>query len=179
MLIIVWLLFALVVGAFASSRGRSGLAFFLLSVLLSPIVGFIIALIVGSNTPPTAVASLPNVNPDFRAKWTNLARYDADISNAVDKLTPYGNEAVLRFRDIYETVNDKAAIPAIVADIEAHAKSITDPTGWAPEGFKQAGVENGVPVFRSGNRFWVGGEHFPDANSATAFAYQLGQAHRR
>lgn len=179
MLIIVWLLFALVVGAFASSRGRSGLAFFLLSVLLSPLVGFIIVLIVGSNAPPTAVAALTGANSDFRAKWANLARYDVDIRNAVDKLAPYGNEAVLRFRDIYETVNDKAAIPAIVADIEAHAKSITGSSGWAPEGFKQAGVEHGVPVFRSGNRFWVGGEHFPDSNSAIAFARQLGQAHRR
>jgi hypothetical protein len=48
MIFIVWLVFAILVGAFASSKGRSGVGFFFISVLLSPLIGFIIALCVKS-----------------------------------------------------------------------------------------------------------------------------------
>lgn len=171
LLIFVWLLFAALVGMFASGRGRSGLGFFLLSLVLSPLVGFIIALLLGSGTSgATTHLALPGPNPEFRAKWPDLARYDADISSAVDRLAPYGNEAVLRFRDVYASVNDKSAIPAIVSDIEAHARSITDPSGWAPAGFTQAPVERGIPVFKQANTLWVCGEYFQDANSLCATA---------
>lgn len=43
---ILWLVFAGLVGALASSRGRSGFGFFLLSVLLSPLVGLVIVLVI-------------------------------------------------------------------------------------------------------------------------------------
>lgn len=48
MIFIVWLVFAILVGAFASSKGRSGIGFFFIAVLLSPLLGFIIALCVKS-----------------------------------------------------------------------------------------------------------------------------------
>ena len=48
MIFIVWLVFAILVGAFASSKGRSGIGFFFIAVLLSPLIGFIIALCVRS-----------------------------------------------------------------------------------------------------------------------------------
>lgn len=178
-LIIAWLLFAVLVGAFASGRGRSGFAFFLLSVILSPVVGFIIALVLGTNGPATAAAlALPGASADFRAKWPDLARYDPDISRAVDHLTQYGNEAVLRFRDAYGAVADKAAIPTIIADIEAKARSITDPSGWAPDGFQKAGTAHGLQLFKSGNTYWVAGEHLSNIDAAMAFASQLAQARR-
>lgn len=43
---ILWLVFAGLVGALASSRGRSGFGFFLLSALLSPLVGLVIVLVI-------------------------------------------------------------------------------------------------------------------------------------
>ena len=46
MIFIIWLIFAVLVGAYASSKGRSGVGFFLIAVLLSPLIGFIIAAIV-------------------------------------------------------------------------------------------------------------------------------------
>jgi len=46
MIFIIWLFLCVLVGIFANSKGRSGFGFFLLSVLLSPLLGFIIALIV-------------------------------------------------------------------------------------------------------------------------------------
>lgn len=45
-ILIFWILFAVLVGVFAAHKGRSGVGFFFLAVLLSPIIAFIIALIV-------------------------------------------------------------------------------------------------------------------------------------
>lgn len=42
----IWLLPSILVGMYASSKGRSGLGFFLLSIVFSPLVGLIGALIV-------------------------------------------------------------------------------------------------------------------------------------
>lgn len=38
---LLWFLFAIAVGIFASGRGRSGFGWFLLSLLLSPLLGFV------------------------------------------------------------------------------------------------------------------------------------------
>lgn len=42
---LLWVLFAIGVGALANSRGRSGVGFFLLSAVLSPLVGLIVVLV--------------------------------------------------------------------------------------------------------------------------------------
>lgn len=55
-----WLILAILVGVFASSKGRSGVGFFFIAVLLSPLIGFIIALLVQpirANTDAKAVES--------------------------------------------------------------------------------------------------------------------------
>lgn len=43
---VIWLGAAIGIGALASSRGRSGFGFFLLSVLLSPVVGLVVVLVI-------------------------------------------------------------------------------------------------------------------------------------
>lgn len=47
-----WLIFSILVGVLASTRGRSGFGFFLLSLLLSPLIGFIVVLVIDKK--PTA-----------------------------------------------------------------------------------------------------------------------------
>ena len=42
---IVWLVLCILAGFYASSKGRSGIGIFIVSLLLSPLIGFIIALI--------------------------------------------------------------------------------------------------------------------------------------
>lgn len=54
MLIIGWLVLALCVGVVASSRGRSAVGWFLLSVCLSPIIGLILVAVM---PPKTGVAT--------------------------------------------------------------------------------------------------------------------------
>ena len=45
-----WFIFSILCGVYANSKGRSGIGFFFLSLLLSPLIGFIVALIVKENT---------------------------------------------------------------------------------------------------------------------------------
>lgn len=48
--IIIWFILSLLVSLYASSKkGRSGFVFFIISILLSPIIGFIMALIISPN----------------------------------------------------------------------------------------------------------------------------------
>ncbi|CAH0534634.1 hypothetical protein VST7929_02584 [Vibrio stylophorae] len=46
---IIWIIFAVVVGAIAKGKGLSGIGFFLLSILLSPLIGLIVALVIPAN----------------------------------------------------------------------------------------------------------------------------------
>ena len=46
-----WLIFAILVGAYAGSKGRSGFGYFLLAVILSPLIAFLIVAIAGENKP--------------------------------------------------------------------------------------------------------------------------------
>ncbi len=48
--IIAWLVLAIFCGVYASNKGRSGVGFFFLALLLSPLVGFLVALAVSPNT---------------------------------------------------------------------------------------------------------------------------------
>ena len=47
---LLWIIFSILVAAFANSRGLSGFLYFFIALLLSPIIGFIIAAIVKPNT---------------------------------------------------------------------------------------------------------------------------------
>jgi len=47
--IIFWLIFAILVAVYAGKQGRSGIGYFFLAVLLSPIIAFVILIIAGEN----------------------------------------------------------------------------------------------------------------------------------
>ena len=55
-ILLVWFVFAAGVAIAAGNKGRSTVGFFLLSALLSPIVGLIVLLVVGDKSPGTADA---------------------------------------------------------------------------------------------------------------------------
>lgn len=48
-IVILWLFLSLIAGLIAGKKGRSGLGFFLLAMLLSPLIGIIAALVAGEN----------------------------------------------------------------------------------------------------------------------------------
>ena len=51
-------------------------------------------------------------------EWDIKTKYDDDIKLAIVELTPYGDVACRRFRDIYKVINDKSKILSIVADLK-------------------------------------------------------------
>lgn len=54
-----WLIFAVVVGVAASARGRSGFGWFLIALLISPLVALILVLVMKKTEPPIAQPAVP------------------------------------------------------------------------------------------------------------------------
>src|SRR5688572_13922941 len=74
-----WLLFAIVVGVVASSRGRSGFGWFLLAVVISPLLAIVLVALLPSlsTTPATFGAPTPDTHvrcPDCAELVLNQAR---------------------------------------------------------------------------------------------------------
>lgn len=68
---IVWFVLALLVGLLASSRGRSGVGFFLISVVCSPLLGLIIVLVIrdlNKEAQETAKRNAENSEADSRRR---------------------------------------------------------------------------------------------------------------
>lgn len=70
MVFIFWIILAILVGVFASSKGRSGIGFFLIALILSPLIGFIIALVV---SPIREKAEAKAINSGDMKKCPNCA----------------------------------------------------------------------------------------------------------
>lgn len=72
MFVFLWLLFAVAVGLLASTRGRSGFAWFLIAALLSPLIGFVF-LLVTKDLAKTSESTVPAQNTHVRcpacAEW--------------------------------------------------------------------------------------------------------------
>jgi hypothetical protein len=72
-----WFAFAAAVGAYGSSKGRSGFGWFLLSVVISPLLGFIFCAIADDLKHPKEVAPTPETHvkcPDCRELVLHDAR---------------------------------------------------------------------------------------------------------
>lgn len=68
-----WIVFSIVAGVVASSKGRSGFGYFLLSLVLSPLIGIILA----AALPSLSQAPRPDTHvrcPDCRELVLNEAR---------------------------------------------------------------------------------------------------------
>jgi hypothetical protein len=85
--LIFWFLFAIVVGIAASSRGRSGFGWFLLSCLISPLLGLILVLVLAKNEPRRGDPP-PNYvpGPGEHSKVPRVRRVDPERSSQVQAL---------------------------------------------------------------------------------------------
>jgi len=64
-ILLVWLLPAFVIAWMAGQKGRSGISYFLLSVFLSPLVPFLILLVVPTRTQPSGMKNCPTCHQSF------------------------------------------------------------------------------------------------------------------
>lgn len=77
-----WPFFSILVGVFASRRGRSGIGWFLCALLLSPLLAWIALLAIGPSAPPAAygVANAEVPSPETHVRCPDcreLVRRDA------------------------------------------------------------------------------------------------------
>jgi len=61
--LIVWLVLAVLVGVLAQSRGRTGFGWFMVSVMLSPLLGLLIVLVIENKTATRRMAALVGEMP--------------------------------------------------------------------------------------------------------------------
>lgn len=74
--LVIWFALAVVIGLGASSRGRSGFGYFLLSVLLSPLVGAAALLLIASKPAPAeGEATERGVTSDWSSSGMQILNY--------------------------------------------------------------------------------------------------------
>ncbi len=77
--VIVWIMLAVLVGAYANNKGRSGIGLFFASLIFSPIIGFIIAFILSPNEKKIEASSLASGEIKKCPMCAELVRNEASI----------------------------------------------------------------------------------------------------
>ena len=126
---IFWILFAIVIGWIATTKGRSGIGFFLLSIFISPLLGLIIVLIISSNKEVLLIDEkiCPSCKEIIKIDAIKCKHCGNELNNKIIKVDGNKNRLVLNIKDtpysfedikrIVTTSYDKANKPEITLDI--------------------------------------------------------------
>ena len=76
---IIWIVLCFVAAVIASNKGRSGVGFFILSLLLSPLIGIIIALVAQPNTGKTEFAKIESSDSKKCPYCAELVKFEAIV----------------------------------------------------------------------------------------------------
>ncbi|MEF1173640.1 hypothetical protein [Vibrio sinaloensis] len=77
LVVILWLIFSIIVGSVASGKGRSGIGFFFVSLILSPLIGLIIVLVIQPNQETVEQRALETGQQKRCPKCSELVRAEA------------------------------------------------------------------------------------------------------
>lgn len=97
---LLWLVLSILVAVFANSRGRSGILYFLISIILSPLLGFLVALISGDATRMKCFNCGQKI--DISAKVCPFCKVDMNTSSSTkkdSKITKVNNSLKQRILD--------------------------------------------------------------------------------
>ena len=83
---IIWLILAILVGVYASRKGSSGFGYFILSIILSPLIGFLIALLIKEKKP--AIEELKNAKLLFDEGIITEEEYNKKKETLKSKMRP-------------------------------------------------------------------------------------------
>lgn len=81
-IIIFWVLFAIIVGAIAGSRGRSAVGWFLFSILLSPLLGILFVALAPSRKPVEVIAAPARPDPTTQIRELAALRDSGALTTA-------------------------------------------------------------------------------------------------
>lgn len=107
-----WLVLSILVAVYANSKGKSGVLYFLLAVILSPLLGFLIALISGDSTKKKCSNCGQSI--DISAKVCPFCKVDMNSSTKVKE-----NSKIMKVNDsLNKLVLDKESTPYTMNDLK-------------------------------------------------------------
>jgi len=105
-----WIVFSIVAGAIAGSKGRSGFGYFFLSLILSPLIGLLLAIGLPSVTVASSNNSTPAQTPETHVKCPDcreLVLKDArKCKHCGTALTPESDMTEAEIMQRYEITKD-------------------------------------------------------------------------
>ena len=100
---IFWIILSVLVGVFASSRGRSGIGHFFIALLLSPLIGALIILVLSQKTEKIEERAINNGNLKKCPSCAELVKNEAIICKHCNRQLPPPSSKLA------DTNNNKAA----------------------------------------------------------------------
>lgn len=138
-----WLIFAVVVGVAANARGRSGFGWFLIALLVSPLVALILVLVMRKIEPPVAQ---PKISTDERP-----CPFCAEtIKKAAIKCRHCGSD-----------------VPAVIEEIARREQFFERPDGMPIAEYHEV-LAAKYEITRSGAGYVWKGTHYPNMTTTIA-----------
>lgn len=102
---LLWLLLSVLVAVFANNRGKSGILYFVLSVILSPLISFLIALIAGDSSKKKCFNCGQSIH--ISANVCPFCKVDMNKTNSrIIKVNESLSKLVLDKESTFYTMND-------------------------------------------------------------------------
>jgi hypothetical protein len=86
--VLFWVGFAVVAGVAANARGRSGIGWFFLSLVISPLLSLLLVLVMKRIEPEAASHTYQAAQPQAQTQSQTRARFDATLSTPAQKKCP-------------------------------------------------------------------------------------------